>query len=202
MCVHLSDYCTYTGLFRYPLPMWAHDAQMDLSALEKAISELTKVGLIDFDPEEHFVRIVGWFHKRSGPDNPNRVDSVIADLYGMDCIDDEMFCRAAAELAVASVKRSLRWKADAPGRAQLYESLRGYMSEVYQDHGDIFLGHLNSELSNTPATVALEIRAIFPVLAVLATQPSGKGSGPAKMAGRSCYPDTLSPDNNIVANAI
>lgn len=116
---HLSDYCTYTGLFRYPLPMWAHDAQIDVPELENAIAEMVEAGLIDYDPDEHFIRLVGWFHKRSGPDNPNRVDSVIADLCSFDDIESSMFCKAASELAVASIKRSLRWKQDAPGRVQL-----------------------------------------------------------------------------------
>ncbi|AGI66994.1 hypothetical protein OAN307_c13010 [Octadecabacter antarcticus 307] len=177
LCAHLSDYSTYTGLFRYPLPMWAYDAQLEIPDLELAIAELTRAGLIDYDPEEQFIRIVGWFHKRSGPDNPNRVDSVIADLGGLDNVDDWIFCRTASELMVASVKRSLRWKQEAPGRAQLYASLKVFMAEVYQDHGDGFLEILCEELSSAPATVSLELKAIFPVLHALSVEPVGKGSG-------------------------
>lgn len=176
LCAHLSDYGTYTGLFRYPLPMWAHDAQMDVSELETAIVELVQAGLIDYDEEEQFIRIVGWFHKRSGPDNPNRVDSIIGDLCSLDCIEGEMFCKSVSELAVASVKRSLRWKPDAPGRAQLYGSLKGFLAEVYQDHGDALLELLSAELTDVPATVSVEMKAIFPVLNALSQQSQGKGS--------------------------
>ena len=102
LCAHLSDFCTYTGVFRYPLPVWAHDAQLNVSELETAIAELSEAGLIDHDPEEGFVRIAGWFHKRSGPDNPNRVDSIIADLGSLEDIPDSMHCVAVAELAVVS----------------------------------------------------------------------------------------------------
>ncbi len=156
--------------------MWAHDAQMDVPDLKSAIAELVQAGLIDYDEDEQFVRINGWFHKRSGPDNPNRVDSVIADLCSMDCIEDEMLCKAVSELAVASVKRSLRWKEDAPGRAQLYGSLKAFLAEVYQDHGDAFLALLSAELSDAPATVSLEMKVIFPVLNAVQEPSEGKGS--------------------------
>lgn len=177
VCAHLSSFCTYTGLFRYPPEIWAHDAQLSYEELDAAISELVTVGLIEHDAQEDYVRLVGWFHKRSGPDNPNRVDSVISDLSTMDDMDPLMYCRAASELATASVKRSLRWKADAPGRNQLYESLKRFLSEVYQDHGDAFLSCLNEELSTNPASVHTEITALLPVLSIQMGEPLGKGSG-------------------------
>ena len=94
--VHLSSFCTYTGLFKYPPEIWAHDAQLSSGQLASAISEMVAVGLIDHDPQEGYVRIAGWFDKRSGPDNPNRVDSVISDLSLMDDMGPTMFCRAAS----------------------------------------------------------------------------------------------------------
>jgi hypothetical protein len=176
MCAHLSSFCTYTGLFKYPAEIWAHDAQMSGDELDVVISELVAVGLIEHDPQEDYVRIVGWFHKRSGPDNPNRVDSVISDLSTMDDMDPLMYCRAASELASASVKRSLRWKADAPGRAQLYGNLKQFLSEVYQDHDTAFLNALNDELDNSPATVRTEIGGLLPVLMMQMGEGFGKGS--------------------------
>lgn len=177
MCAHLSSFCTYTGLFKYPPEIWAHDAQVSPEQLDAAILDLVENGLIEHDPEEDYVRLVGWFHKRSGPDNPNRVDSVISDLSAMDDVDPAMFCKAASELAAASVKRSLRWKKDAPGRGQLYGNLKQFLSEVYQDHGADFLVVLNEELDHGPATVRTEIMSLLPFLAIQAGEPLDNPSG-------------------------
>lgn len=177
VCAHLSSFCTYTGLFKYPPEIWAHDAQMSREELGSAISEMVKAGLIEHDPQEDYVRIIGWFHKRSGPDNPNRVDSVISDLSRMDDIGPQMYCRVASELAVASVKRSLRWKADAPGWERLYGSLKQFLSEVYQDYGTAFLSILKLELDKGPMTVCAEISALMPVLAIQMDEGLSKGSG-------------------------
>ena len=177
LCVHLSDYCTYTGLFRYPAVIWAHDAQVNPDGLADVTSELSNAGLIQYDPDEEFIRIVGWFYKRSGPDNPNRVDSIIADLSALSGVNDQMFCNSAAELTCASVKRSLRWKADSPAREQLYQSLRTFLNETYQDYGDGFISCLTAELSNAPATVSHEISAFFQPLALAAREPSPNPSG-------------------------
>lgn len=174
-CVHLSDYCTYTGLFRYPQHVWAHDAQMTLEEISDSISELTESGLIEFDTEDDFIRIVGWFHKRSGPDNPNRVESIINDLSGMDDVDPVMFCNSVAELTASSVKRSLRWERDGIAQAKLYGSLKQFLSEVFQDHGDQFLSAMNDDLAGMSSTVGTEIRAIFPPPRSVGFEGFGKG---------------------------
>lgn len=171
MCAHLSDYCTFTGLFRYPLHVWAHDAELSQSELSDAIWELVSAGLIDHDPEEEFVRIIGWFHKRTGPDNPNAADSVVRDLSGFDGVDPAMYCKAVSELATAAVRRSLRWTDKS--RAQLYDSLKQFLPEVYQDHRDSFLSILLDELKASPEAVGGELRAIFPPLSVLSSSQQG-----------------------------
>jgi len=174
LCVHLSDYCTYTGLFRYPLHVWAHDAQMSVEEIRTAIDALCEAGLIDFDAENEFVRIVGWFHKRSGPDNPNRVDSVISDLSGFDDVDPVMYCKSVSELAASSVKRSLRWKQDGAAQAQLYVSLKRFLPEVFQDFGDQFLEAIADELGAVSQTVGTELTAIFPPLAINRSKGSAR----------------------------
>lgn len=177
LCAHLSDYCTYSGLFRYPSVIWAHDAQIDPDSLSSVVSELVEAGLIEYDPDEEFVRIVGWHHKRSGPDNPNRVDSIIADLSSLSAINDEMFCASVSELAAASVKRSLRWLGNTGSRDQLYGSLRVFLAEAYQDYGDALIASLNAELEASPASVGKEIGAIFPALMLTNKEPLDNPSG-------------------------
>jgi hypothetical protein len=135
-------------------------------------------GLIEYDEGESYVRIIGWFHKRSGPDNPNRVDSVISDLSRLDDVHPQMLCRAVSELASSAVRRSLRWKQQGAGREQLYRSLKQLLGETYQDHGDAFLECLRDELVGLPGAVATEIHAIFPPLIIssmtLDEKPSGR----------------------------
>jgi len=149
---------------------------MNPAQLDAAISDLVANGLIEHDPDEEYVRLVGWFHKRSGPDNPNRVDGVISDLRTMDDVDPGMFCNAVSELAAAAVKRSLRWREDGGGRAQLYGNLKSFLSEVFQDYSSTFMSALNAELDNGPASVRAEIAALLPFLAVQSGEPLGNPS--------------------------
>lgn len=171
LCAHLSDFATYTGLFQYPRHMWAHDAQLSPDELDEAITELVETGLLQFDQEEDFVRIVGWFHKRSGPDNRNRAFSVMMDLWGLESLPAEMLCSAAAELAVASIKRSLKWKPESGDREKLYDDLQSFLAELFQSHDERFLSCLAAEMQTSSSTVAKEIGAIFPPVMLLREEP-------------------------------
>ncbi len=177
LCAHLSDFATYTGVFRYPRPMWAYDAQLDPDGLDDAIAELIEAGLIDYDAEDDFIRIVGWFHKRSGPDNPNRVQSVIADLTGLSELPEAMLQKASAELVCASVKRSLRWTEDSGARSKLYKMLSAFLREVHLEIGDALIVALRSEMEASSAAVQSEIGAIFPPLTITGGTGEGNRSG-------------------------
>jgi len=171
ICAHLSDFATYSGMFRYPRHMWAHDALLTMEELDAAISELVEVGLIQFDPDEEIVRIVGWFYKHSGPDNRNRVVSVISDLSAGEDYPSGMFCSAAAELAVASVRRALKWKEDSKSREQLFDDLRAFLADVFTDYSDEFSAHLKAELEVSAGSIRAEIGAIFPPILLSEEEP-------------------------------
>lgn len=171
MCAHLSDFATYSGMFRYPRHMWAHDAVLTMEELDAAIAELVEAGLIQFDPDEEIVRIVGWFHKQSGPDNRNRVVSVIGDFSAGEDYPPDMFCNAVAELAVASIKRALKWKENSTARDQLVADLRTFLADVFSDYGDELLACLRAELEGTPGSVQTEIGAIFPPVLLCEAEP-------------------------------
>lgn len=171
VCAHLSDFGTYTGLFQYPRHMWAHDAQLASDELDSAIEELVTAKLIQFDPDEDFIRIVGWFQKRSGPDNRNRAFSVMMDLSGLEALPVDMLCSAAAELTVASVKRSLKWKPESGDREKLYADLHSFLAELFHSHEEHLLPCLAAEMRAASSTVAKEIGAIFPPILLFREKP-------------------------------
>lgn len=171
ICAHLSDFASYSGVFTYPRHMWAHDAQLTPAALDDAIADLVDAGLIEFDDGDDFVRIVGWLHKRSGPENRNRVVSVISDLAGREDIPSAMLCASAAELVVASLKRARSWRDGSPDRGKLYEDLRSFVAETYADHDEVLLRCLREELDGASTWLTAEIGAFFPALSLFPSEP-------------------------------
>lgn len=163
VCTHLSDRCGFTGLFTSPPHIWGHDAQLDAVELDGAIEQLTASGLIEYCPDDHWVRITRWFLKQNAPENPNRVRSAIADLSASEA-PPAMVMAAASELAVGSVKRSLGWKPDGTARDQLAGDLRAFLGDLNLDHGAPFLARLAAETASAPKRVTSELGVIFPPL--------------------------------------
>lgn len=177
ICIHLSDFCTYAGLFHYPLAMWAHDAQLERNELLEAIQELIQARLIEFDQTEEFVRVVGWFHKRNGPKNPNCFVGVVKDLARLRDVPSGMYCASAAELAVAALQRVMSWKEDAKGRTDLNGSIKRFLNSCYADYDEEFLNSLEAELEKSArGSVAKEMSSLFPPLLVRLDEGFGKGS--------------------------
>ncbi len=168
VCAHLSSFCTYSGVFQYPQHMWAHDAGLSSSEVEQAIAKLADAGLVEFDPEEEFVRIVGWFRKKNGPENPNRATSIIRDLSDLEGVSPRMLCGSIAELSVSLVKRSRGWAEVERVRSELKE----FLNQTLADHGEEILDRLDDELATAPRWVATELPSIFPTLSHHFRNPS------------------------------
>ena len=176
LCAHLSDFATYTGLFQYPKHMWAHDAELTIDELDTAIDALVSERLIDFDQNEQFVRIIDWFHKCSGPNNRNRIVSIINDLRILEDVPETMLCGSVAELTSASLKRAQRWKQDSSARELLYSDLKTFLLEVYQDHREMFLDTIRQEMEQTSTSIRQEIGAVFPHVLYAKQEPLGNPS--------------------------
>ncbi|WP_299300548.1 hypothetical protein [uncultured Litoreibacter sp.] len=163
ICAHLSPLGNYTGMFRYPLAVWADDASLSVSELESYIDELETVGLIEFDPDEQVVRIVAWFHKKNCPENASRMISLVGDYYMSDGVNLDMYCRSVSEFVVGSIRRAQGWKQDSPDWPKLRECFQPFLRQIYQDTGNTFMHALASEVLASGKAVRAEICSLFPL---------------------------------------
>ncbi|WP_282368309.1 hypothetical protein [Defluviimonas aestuarii] len=166
LCVHLTPFASFSGVFHYPNVMWAHDACLTPDEFETARTRLAEVGLIEFDDAEEMVRIVG-FHRQRPPENASRCISLVGDFQdalGNTNGDASMFLRAVAEFSVAALQRAQGWKPDSPERGKLRDVLGPFLKSTFQDMGDDFLEALTDEIAATSKAVRAEMASILPVL--------------------------------------
>ncbi len=166
ICAHLTPLAGFSGQFRYPLAMWSLDADLDLDELGEAIYRLTQIGLIEYDDDEEFIRIVG-FHRQRPTENASRAISRVGDFEAMELENErcvEMWLSGVAEFIVAAVKRAQAWKPDSADWPKLRDTLKGFMRRVYQEQGDAFLTPLVGELEDAGKAVKGELISIFPHL--------------------------------------
>ena len=167
ICAHLTPFANFSGVFRYPTVMWAHDACLSVEAFEAARARLAEVGLIEFDDAEELVRIVG-FHRQRPPENASRCISLVCDFDAaiVDADGDRgMVLRCVAEFVVAALQRAQGWKPDSPERGKLREAVGPFLKSTFQDAGDSFLDALADELTGISKAVRAELVALLPVLA-------------------------------------
>ena len=161
LCAHLTPLGGFIGLFRYPKSVWADDAGLPTSELENAILKLTEVGLVAFDHDEDFVRIVGWFLKKNAPENASRMASIASDFGGLDA-PDQMILESAAEFVVGSIKRAQRWKPDSTEWVKLRDVFKPFLSTMRQNFEDDFHDSLAGQLVGQNRAVKGELCALMP----------------------------------------
>ncbi len=180
ICAHLSELSNYSGMFRYPLSIWASDAGQSLEQIPDCIADLTGAGLVEYDMEEEIIRIISWYHKKNAPENASRVISLIGDYSLRDFEDAGMYCRSVSEFIVGSVRRAQGWKPDSTEWPKLRDAFKPFIAQVYQDEGQPFLCALNTELDNVGKAVQAEIVSLFMPLLELrkskSTPPCGQGA--------------------------
>ena len=136
MCVHLSRFSTYSGVFNYPLVMWQRDANLIADQLSEAIRRLVEVGLIEWEPEEEVVRIVD-FHRQRPPQNASQSTKLVSDFLEMlrrQNTSAGIVLRTAVEFVVAAMERSRGWKAGSPEHEKLRDTLRPFLNDMLQEH--------------------------------------------------------------------
>jgi len=163
ICAHLSPNGGYLGTFRYPISMWAEDADLSPTELKKAISKLEEVGLITFDPEESYVRIIAWFMKKNAPENASRMASLAADFSVIDA-PDSMVISSAAEFAVGAIKRAQRWKSESSEWQKLRNVFKPFLKTMRQNYEDDFHQALVDQLKGQNRAIKTELCALMPSL--------------------------------------
>jgi hypothetical protein len=163
ICAHLTPLGGFIGMFRYPLTIWADDADMTVSELNAAIDKMTDVGLLSFDEDDDFLRITGWFLKKNAPENASRMASIAADFAGLDA-PDEMILGTAAEFTVGSIKRAQRWKSASIEWEKLRDVFKPFLATMRQNFEDDFHEALAEQLVGQNRAVKAELCGLMPSL--------------------------------------
>jgi hypothetical protein len=168
LCAHLTPLSAFTGVFTYPSVMWARDAVLSAEEFEDAVARLVAANLIDWEPEDELVRIVG-FHRQRPPENASRSSSLIADfeeLLREHSVARGIVLRGAAEFAVAAIVRAQAWKPDSPDMPKLRETLGRFLRATFQEDGEAFLDVLAIEAEASSKAARQELQALFPPLLI------------------------------------
>jgi len=166
--VHLTRLSSFTGVFNYPLVMWARDADLTGDELDDSIERLVEVGLIEWDTEDEVVRIVG-FHRQRPPENASRSIGLagdFSDLLRRQVTSRAIVLRAAVEFAVAAVERSRGWKPEGSELLKLRDTLGPFLRGIYQEHEVELLAALGEELKSTSKAALKEIGSLLPALSM------------------------------------
>ena len=169
LCAHLTPLGSFTGLFEYPLALWARDAGLTIDDTKAAIHWLVEVGLIEFDHDEEIVRIVG-FHRQRPPANASQVISQTGDLFSIaeeSEAREMMRLRCIAEFAVAAIQRAQQWKPDSPEHRKLRDAHGPFLAGQWQEHGDVVARLIDAELMRAKKATRDEMASLFsPLLAI------------------------------------
>lgn len=161
LCAHLSPLGSYTGQFEYPVVMWQRDAQV--ADIEPVIERLSEVGLIQFDEDEEYVRIIGFLRQRP-PENASRAFSLAMDLSHdapLEGIRADMHVGGVAELAVGSLQRAQNWKTESSDWPKLRDTIQSLLNSTWQQYRDALCQHLTTELETASVATNAEIGSLF-----------------------------------------
>lgn len=163
LCAHVSPLGGYIGIFRYPLAVWADDADVTRDEIEAVIKRLEEVGLITFDPDTSCVRIHSWFLKKNAPENASRMTSMASDFADLDA-PLEMAVASIAEFAVGSVKRAQKWKPESTEWAKLRSVFKPFLATMLQNFEDDLHEALKEQLEHQNKAVRAELGSLLPAL--------------------------------------
>ena len=127
---HLSGQANYAGLFHYPLSYYAREAGVDESHIRGIVERLIKVGLIEYDWDEEFIRITQWFYKKNCPENRSRVASLANDYIAGTFPTTDITRNSIAEFVLGCLCRAHRFKKGSEHGAEIVEELRQFLAKV------------------------------------------------------------------------
>ncbi|KAB7610138.1 hypothetical protein F9L33_14680 [Amylibacter sp. SFDW26] len=159
--LHISNSMNYLGIFQYQDIVLAHEIDINPDELDAALNELAENGLIEMHKDQEIIRIIGWFHKANGATNASHANKLITDFCELDIPGCEAYFKALAEFAVATLKRSLKWKKDAEN---LRQELKPLLLTLIRDHGEAFAIPMLDEIKQVGETLQYEIHSLIPNL--------------------------------------
>lgn len=156
----------FLGLVEYPISLWSADAEINQANMSPIVEALVKARLIDWSPDYDMVRIIG-FIKQRPPANASVAKGLCQDLidmlYDADGDLEAMLLATSAELAVASIARSLRWAND---RARFRDEIGEFLRGTEADFGERFMDALLQELEGAARPTQSEMEALLPTLSL------------------------------------
>lgn len=165
ICVHLSVFGNYSGIYQYPISAFAHDVGVNEIELKAIILELTNSQLIEYDYDEEIVRIVGWHRQVTGSANASMARSRISDYRREKIPFGPMLFRSIAEFSAAVVKSSLDWNPEKNESIKLREKLGPFLREIFEEAGSELLDAISAETRSQSSATARELTGLLPPLA-------------------------------------
>ncbi|MBL4768234.1 MAG: hypothetical protein JKY94_11045 [Rhodobacteraceae bacterium] len=166
LCAHLTPLSGFSGLFEYPLVMWAQDADIPYDEFGDVLAKLCEAGLIEYDKDDELLRIIS-FHRQRPPENASRAISLVADFTTL--IPDHSPCgmmrlKAVAEFVVATIQRAQGWRPNSPDWPKLRDSFKPFLANLWKEYDDTFLDIMRAEITSVGKAAQAEIHSLFPVL--------------------------------------
>ena len=128
LTAHLSSQADYSGLFRYPLSLFASEAGIEVAQLKIALDRLSEAGLMDYEPNGELLRIDGWFRSINCPDNLSRVQSHVQGYLAGELPRADICRRSIAEFVLGCLARTQRFKAGSEHGPKIVDELRSFLA--------------------------------------------------------------------------
>ncbi|QBF30770.1 hypothetical protein [Thalassococcus sp. S3] len=125
---HLSSQADYSGLFRYPLSLFASEAGIEDARLRVSLERLTSAELMEYEPDSELLRIGGWFRSVNCPDNLSRVQSLVQWYLSGELPQADICRRSIAEFVLGCLARAQRFKAGSQHGPKIVDELRSFLA--------------------------------------------------------------------------
>lgn len=125
---HLSSQADYSGIFRYPLSLFASEAGIEITHLKIALDRLSEAGLIEYEYDCELLRIDGWFRSINCPDNLSRVQSHVQGYLSGELPQTDICRRSIAEFVLGCLARTQRFKAGSEHGPKIVDELRSFLA--------------------------------------------------------------------------
>lgn len=125
---HLSSQADYSGIFRYPLSLFASEAGIEVIELRGALDRLREAGLMEYEPDGELLRIDGWFRSINCPDNLSRVQSHAQGYLSGELPPTDICRRSIAEFVLGCLSRTQRFKAGSEHGPKIVDELRSFLA--------------------------------------------------------------------------
>lgn len=154
-----SPSTTYTGCFFYPIEHLCSHSGIDREIATSSMERLVGVGLVEYDHQTEFVRLVGWFYKFFVPANADHLSKVVKSFLRDPLPRNAMSARAVSEFIVGSLVKAKSFDRNKPHTANYYAHLQTCVTDAEILYPDLLAAIRAEIVLNAP-----EVRDDFAIL--------------------------------------